>query len=131
MKSESRSVMSDSLRPVGLHSPWNSLGQNTGVGSLSFLQGIFPTQVSNLLFRYWQVDSLPLSHQGKVKVKVTQSCPNLFNPMDCIVHGVTKSRMRLSDFYFSYTCISGYDSSSTNSWEIFPDRFRYLELQRI
>ena len=23
---------------------WNSLGQNTGVGSLSFLQGIFPTQ---------------------------------------------------------------------------------------
>ena len=27
--------------------PWNSLGQNTGVGSLSFLQGIFPTQRSN------------------------------------------------------------------------------------
>ena len=23
--------------------PWNSLGQNTGVGSLSLLQGIFPT----------------------------------------------------------------------------------------
>ena len=28
----------------GLYSPWNSLGQNTGVGSLSLLQGIFPTQ---------------------------------------------------------------------------------------
>ena len=27
--------------------PWNSLGQNTGVGSLSLLQGIFPTQDSN------------------------------------------------------------------------------------
>ena len=27
--------------------PWNSLGQNTGVGSLSLLQGIFPTQGSN------------------------------------------------------------------------------------
>ena len=25
----------------GLYSPWNSLGQNTGVGSLSLLQGIF------------------------------------------------------------------------------------------
>ena len=25
-------------------SPWNSLGQNTAVGSLSLLQGIFPTQ---------------------------------------------------------------------------------------
>ena len=28
----------------GLYSPWNSLGQNTGVGGLSHLQGIFPTQ---------------------------------------------------------------------------------------
>ena len=46
-KSESPSVMSDSLRPHGLYSPWNSLGQNTGVGSLSLLQGIFPTQASN------------------------------------------------------------------------------------
>ena len=26
-----------------LYSPWNSLGQNTGVGSLFLLQGIFPT----------------------------------------------------------------------------------------
>ena len=25
--------------------PWNSLGQNTGVGSLSQLQGIFPTRI--------------------------------------------------------------------------------------
>ena len=28
-------------------SPWNSPGQNTGVGSLSLLWGIFPTQGSN------------------------------------------------------------------------------------
>ena len=35
------------LRPHGLYSPWNSPGQNTGVGSLSLLQGIFPTQGSN------------------------------------------------------------------------------------
>ena len=27
--------------------PWNSPGQNTGVGSLSLLQGMFPTQGSN------------------------------------------------------------------------------------
>ena len=38
---------SDSLRPHELYSPWNSPGQNTGVGSLSLLQGIFPTQRSN------------------------------------------------------------------------------------
>ena len=29
--------------------PWNSLGQNTGVGSLSLRQGIFPTQGSRIL----------------------------------------------------------------------------------
>ena len=31
----------------GLYSLWNSPGQNAGVGSLSLLQGIFPTQGSN------------------------------------------------------------------------------------
>ena len=31
------------LWPHGLYHPWNSPGQNTGVGCLSFLQGIFPT----------------------------------------------------------------------------------------
>ena len=46
-KCESHSVVSDSLRPHGLYSPWNSPGQNTGEGSLSLLQGIFPTQGSN------------------------------------------------------------------------------------
>ena len=43
MKVKVRSVLSDSLRPHGLYSPWKSPGQNTGVGSCSLLQGIFPT----------------------------------------------------------------------------------------
>ena len=43
---ESHSVVSDSLRPHGLY-PWNSPGQNTGVGSLSLLQQIFPTRELN------------------------------------------------------------------------------------
>ena len=43
-ESESRSVVSDSLQPQELYNPWNSPGKNTGVGSLSLLQGIFPTQ---------------------------------------------------------------------------------------
>ena len=29
------------------YSPWNTLGQNTGVGSLYLLQRVFPTQGSN------------------------------------------------------------------------------------
>ena len=44
---ESCSTVSDSLWPHELYSPWNSTSQNTGVGSLSLLQGIFPTQGSN------------------------------------------------------------------------------------
>ena len=47
IESESRSVVSDSLRPHGLYSPWISPGQNTEVGSISLLQGIFPIQGSN------------------------------------------------------------------------------------
>ena len=44
---ESLTVVFDSLWPQGLYRPWNSPGQNTGVCSLSLLQGIFPTQGSN------------------------------------------------------------------------------------
>ena len=47
--------------------PWNSLGHNTGVGSLSLLQGIFPTQGSDPdpgLPRYSQ--SLPAEPQGNL-----------------------------------------------------------------
>ena len=46
-ESENRSAVSNSLRPHGLSSPWNSPGQNTGVDSLSLPQEIFPTQGSN------------------------------------------------------------------------------------
>ena len=48
IESEGRSVVSDSLQPRGLYGPWNSPGQNPGVGSLSLFQGIFPTQGSSL-----------------------------------------------------------------------------------
>jgi len=44
-----------------MNSPWNSPGQNTGVGSLSLLQGIFPTQGSNA----FQADSFPAEPPGK------------------------------------------------------------------
>ena len=63
-ESESRSVESDSLRPHGLYSPWNSLDQNTGVDSLSILHGIFPTQGSNPGLPHCRQTLYPLSHQG-------------------------------------------------------------------
>ena len=62
--SQSRLVVSDSLQPHGPCSPGNSPGQNTGVGILSLLQGIFPTQGSNpgLPYRRWIL--YQLSHKG-------------------------------------------------------------------
>ena len=62
----SRSVLSDSLRPHGLYSLWNSPGQNTGVGSRSFLQGIFPTQGLNPGLTL-QADSFLSEPPGKPK----------------------------------------------------------------
>ena len=56
------------LRPHGLHSPWNSPGQNTGEGSRSFLQGIFPTQGSNPGLLYSRQILYQLSHQGSLRV---------------------------------------------------------------
>ena len=68
-QSESCSVVSDSLRPRGLYSPWNSPGQNIGVGSLSLLQGIFPTQGSNPgLPHCRQIFFYQLSHKGSPRI---------------------------------------------------------------
>ena len=47
------------------YSPWNSPGQNTGVGSLSFLQGIFPTQGVEPRSPTVQADSLPAEQPRK------------------------------------------------------------------
>ena len=63
-ESESRSVLSDSLQPHGLYSPWNSPGQDTGVGSLSFLQGIFSTQGSNPGLPHCRRILYQVSHKG-------------------------------------------------------------------
>ena len=64
-ESESCSVTSNFWRPHRLYSPWSSAGQNTGVGSLSLLQGIFPIQGSNPGPPALQADSLPTEPQGK------------------------------------------------------------------
>ena len=55
------------LWPYGLYSPWNSPGQNTGVGRLSLLQGIFPTQGSNPGPLHCRGILYQLSYQGKPK----------------------------------------------------------------
>ena len=68
LESESTSVVSDSLRLHGLYSPWNSSGQNTGVGSHSPLQGIFPTKGSNPGLPHCRQILYQLSHQGSPRI---------------------------------------------------------------
>ena len=63
---ESHSVMSDSLRPHGLYSPWNSPGQNT---EDSLLQGIFPTQGLNLSLLHCRQILYQLSHKGSLMLQ--------------------------------------------------------------
>ena len=61
MKWSEVKVMSNSLQ---LYSPWISPGQNIGVGSLSLLQQIFPTQELNQGLLYYKWIHYNLSYEG-------------------------------------------------------------------
>ena len=84
-ESESHSVMSDSLRPLGLYSPWNSSGQTTGVGSLSLLQRMFPTQGLNPSLPHCRQILYRLSHQGSpgVEWKTVWCSIDVISPSQC------------------------------------------------
>ena len=77
--------MSNSLWPHGLYSPWNSPGQNTGVGSLSLLQQIFPTQESNLGLLHCRWILYQQSYQGSPHTKpiLQQSAEYLIYYIEC------------------------------------------------
>ena len=84
-------VVSNALQPHGLQPtrllcPWNSPGKNTGLGSHSFLQGIFLTQGLNPGLLHCKHCLYCLSHQDQFS-SVTQSCLTLCNPMDCSIPG--------------------------------------------
>ena len=65
----SHSVVANSLWPHGLQPtrllcPWNFPGKSTGVGCHFLLQGIFPTQGSNLGLPHCRQTLYHLSHKG-------------------------------------------------------------------
>ena len=60
--------MSDSLWPHGLYSPWNSPGQNTGVGSISLFQRFFPAQGLNLALPHCRRILYQLSHKKSLRI---------------------------------------------------------------
>ena len=83
--------------------PWNSPGKNIGVSCILLLQGIFLTQGLNLdllhcrQILYCEPPRKPLlflilNFKMGLKVKVSQSCPTLCDPMD-IVHGILQARI--------------------------------------
>ena len=94
VKSEICPVVSDFLQPHGLYSLWNSPGQNTGVGSLSLLQGIFPTQGSNLGLPYCRWILYQLSHKGSPRI------------LECVTYPFSSSSSRPRN-QTRVSCITG------------------------
>ena len=100
--SESHSVVSDSLQCHGLHSLWNSPGQNTGVVAFPS-PGDLPNPGIEPASPALQADSLPTELSGKpnwisVCVLVAHLCLTLCNPMDCnpsgsSVHEIFQARI--------------------------------------
>ena len=78
-ESGSRSVVSDVLRQHELYSPWNSLGQNIGVGNLSLLQGIFPTkdwaQVSRVAGGFFTIWATREAQSIYMSIPISQFIP--------------------------------------------------------
>ena len=58
-----------------IYSPWNSSDQNTGVGSHSLLQGIFPTKGSKPGFLHCRWTLYQLSHKGNPRILAWVAIP--------------------------------------------------------
>ena len=94
------SVVSNSLQPNGLDSPWNSPGQNNGVGSHSLLQGIFPTQGWNPGLSHCRKILYQLSHMGSPRIlewvaypfSSGSSWPRNWTGISCIAGGFFTNR---------------------------------------
>ena len=78
--------MSNSLQHHGLYSPWNSSSQYTGLGSLSFLQGNFPTQGLNPGLWHCRQILYQLSQKGSPRIlEQVQPIPS---PVDLLDPGM-------------------------------------------
>ena len=74
-------VKAAQLQPHGLCSPWTSPGPNTGVGSLSLLQVISPTQGWNPGLPHCRRILYQLSHQGSPRGGDTDQGKGLRGPL--------------------------------------------------
>ena len=129
VKSESEIclVMSNSLWPCGLYSPWNSPGQNTGLGSLSLLQGIFPTQGSNPGLPHCRLILYHLSHKGSPRIvewvaypfSIGYPWPRNQTGISCIAGGFfTNWAMREALFILRCDCICEWSRSRATKYKV-------------
>ena len=68
VKSSGTCQLCPTLRLHGQYSPWNSPGRNTGMGSFSLLQGIFPSQELNQGFLHCRLILYQLSYSSTKQV---------------------------------------------------------------
>ena len=117
-ESETCSVMSNSLRPYELYSSWNLPGQNTGMSSLSPLQGIFPTQGSN--------PGLPHCRQI-----LYQSQPKILYAMKISLKGErSKERSRLYQIFKSWKNLLTAILNYKNCWKTFRNENYTVNLNK-
>ena len=124
-ESESRSVLSHSLWPHGLCSPWNSPGQITGVGSLSLLQRIFPTQGLNTGLLHHRQILYQLSHRGSPRIlewiaypfSSGSSWPRNQTRVSCITGG-----------FFTNWAIRDAHYSKENRYSLWTENFQMFKL---
>ena len=127
--SESPSVVPNSLWPHGLYCPWHSPGQNTGVGSLSLLQGIFQTQGLNtgLLHCTWILYQLSQKWSPRILVWVTypsfrgSSQPRNPTRVSCIAGGsftnwATREAMREKENFWQKNILLSNTHSKLFTW---------------
>ena len=100
----SHSVVSDSLQPHGLQptrllSPWNSPGNNTGVGSHSLLQRIFLIRESNPSLPHCRQILYCLSYQESPVIREL----------------LIKTKMRYH--YISISTVKIYNTDNTKYWQ--------------
>ena len=108
------SIVSNSLGPHGLYSPWNSPDQNTGVGSHSLLQWTFPTQGLNPGLPQCRQILYQLSHQRSPRIvewvaypfSRGSSRPRNQTGVSCITGGSFTSWATRKAWVFSCICFS-------------------------
>ena len=95
--------------PPGSFCPWDFPGKNTEVGCHFLLQGIFPTQGSNLhllCLLHWQADSWPLSKLGGYSVLTTKNLvPFITTQLAFLTHFVLPPALLLLSHCYSVICV--------------------------